>query len=264
MNRFARLSVRSLVSAAVATFAITLAAACHKEFDPKLYPNPETLFSVGLKELNAKHWDNAAKAFDQLTRDLPARDPLLPLSYYYLGQAQSSDGDHLLAAQSYNRIADAFPEDSLAPVSLYQAGHEYSKMWRHPDLDPQYGIQAESTLTTLQALYPDSKYTESAKKLMAYLDNMFAQKDFLTGYSYYRRKAYDSGIIYFKDVIRLHPTAPATREAYFYLLSSYQKLNYRDDAADVCSAMLKNYPNDKEIADKCGSVSSAEASTHRT
>lgn len=264
MNRFARpaLSIRSL--AVGAALVLSGAAACHPEFNPKLYPNPETLFSVGLKELNARHWENATKAFDELTRDLPARDPLLPLSYFYLGQAQSSDGDHLLAAQSFNRVADAFPEDSLAPISLYLAGREYKKMWRKPDLDPQYGIQAQTTLASLEALYPDSKYVEQAKTMLAALDNMFAEKDFKTGYSYFRRHAYDSGIIYFKDVIRLHPTAPATRDAYIYLLDSYQKINYRDDATETCEAMLKAYPNDKEIANKCGSVSSAAASTPRT
>jgi len=261
VGRSARRSVRHT---ALVVCALVATAACHPEFNPKLYPNPETLFAVGLKELNAKHWENATKAFDQLTRDLPARDPLLPPSYFYLGQAQGADGDHLLAAQSFNRVADAFPEDSLAPVSLYQAGREYSQMWRRSDLDPQYGVQAQNTLSSLEALYPDSKYMEQAKALLAHLDGMFAEKDFLTGYSYYRRHAYDSGIIYFKDVIRLHPTAPATRNAYLYLLDSYRKINYRDDATETCEAMLKAYPGDKEISNKCGSVSSAAASTPRT
>lgn len=247
-----------------ASCLVMSAVACKAEFNPKLYSNPDTLFAVGIKEFNAHHWDNAAKAFDQLTRDLPARDPLLPLSYYYLGRAQGENGDHLLSAQSFNRVADAFPEDSLAPSALYEAGRQYAKMWRKPDLDPQYGTQAENTLRSLESLYPDSKYLEPAKQLLTHLDNMFAEKDFKTGYSYYRRKAYDSGIIYFKDVIRLHPSAPAARDAYMYMLDTYRKLNYKEDVAETCDAMRKAYPNDKEVVEKCGSGSSAAASTPHT
>ncbi len=239
-------------------------AACQREFNPKLYPNHEDLFTVGMQQFQARKWENASKAFDQLTRDLPVRDSLLPLAYFYLGQAQAKNGEHLLAATSFYRLAEALPEDTLADKALYLSGLEYSKMWRRPELDPQYGQSALNTLGTLLQLYPESKHVEDAQKLMARLDNMFAKKDFGIGYTYYRRRAYDSAIIYFKDVLKKHPTTPVARETSLYLLSAYRKIRYTADARDLCDEMLTTYPNDKEIQDKCGSASSAEVSTPRT
>jgi outer membrane assembly lipoprotein YfiO len=257
--------VNRFVRSSFVVLGVTLAlGACQKEFNPKLYPDPEQLYAVGLKELHAHHWGNASKAFDQLTRDLPVRDTLLPLSYYYLGEAQAKNGEHLLAANSFSRVADAFPEDSLAPRAMYLSGFEYAKMWRKPELDPQYGHTALQTLHTLIEYYPKSVFVKDAQTLIDHLDEMLARKDFETGYSYYRRHAYDSGIIYFKDVIKLHPDTPAARDAYLYLVDAYRKIHYTDDARDACSAMRKRYPNDKEIIDKCGSASSAEASTPPT
>lgn len=239
-------------------------AACKPEFKPKSYAQPEQLFAASMKEYAARRWDNAVIGFEQLTGQLQPRDPLLPLSYFYLGSAQKRKGDNLLAAQSFTRLAEGFPDDSLADDALLQAGDAYSKMWRRPQLDPTYGESAITTLQSLASLYPDSPLVPRANSLLANLDNRFAIKGFDTGYLYLRRGAYDSAIIYFKDVIRLHPNAPKTREAYLRLLESYRAINYKADASDLCDAMRKNYPGDREIIRTCGSASSAAASTPRT
>ncbi|MEO8945114.1 MAG: outer membrane protein assembly factor BamD, partial [Gemmatimonadaceae bacterium] len=244
---------------------LVLMAACHQGFDPKVYAsNPEALFAASLKRFNSRHYDDASMGFEQLTHDLPARDALLPLSYYYLGLSQEKQGNNLLAAQSLTRISDAFPDDSLAPTALYQGGVAYSKMWRNPELDPTYGTSALNTFQSLVSLYPDSHLVPQANTQIAQLDNMFATKDLVVGEHYLRRKAYDSSIIYLKDVIKLHPTTPAARTAYFKLLDAYRAIKYTADAADLCTAALKTYPNDQEVRKQCDSASSAAASTHPT
>ena len=63
--------------------------------------------------------------FDLL--DLPAHDTLLSRAHWYLGQAHEHRRENLLAAQSYSRLAESFPDDSLADRSLYAAGRSYQK-----------------------------------------------------------------------------------------------------------------------------------------
>jgi outer membrane protein assembly factor BamD len=255
---------RSILTA-LALCAVVVAGACKPEFDPKVYAsNPDQLFARSLSLLQKHKWEDAARGFDELTHDLPARDPLLPLSYYYLGQAQEKNGDHLLAAQSFSRIAEAFPDDSLADDALLASGRAYAKMWRKPQLDATYGTQAQQTFENLVSLYPDSPLVPQANAALAHLDQMFAEKDLQTGEHYLRRRAYDSAIIYLKDVIRLHPNTPAARTANLRLLDAYRAIRYTADARDLCDAMLKSYPNDREVRDQCGSASSAAASTPRT
>jgi outer membrane protein assembly factor BamD (BamD/ComL family) len=95
---------------------------------------------------------------------------------------------------------------------------------------------------------------------LAKLDEWFATKDYDTGYHYLKRKAYDSAIIYFKDVIRLHPEAKKTREAYLRLHDAYQAINYREDARDLCVEMRKAYPEDRDVSRECGPAPAATAS----
>jgi outer membrane protein assembly factor BamD len=233
--------------------------ACKPPFNAKLYPNADKLYQVALTEYKARRFDNAAKAFEQLTLDLPARDPRLPLAFYYLAQSQTHEGQNLLAATTYNRLIDAFPQDTLVDDALYLSGRAYQKEWRHPELDATYGSDAVTAYQSLLASYPDSPFAEPAKKELATLDEWLAKKDYTTGYLYLKRKAFDSAILYFKDVIRLHPNAPTTKQAYLRLLEAYRAIKYSEDARDLCDAMRKAYPNDRDVNEGCGPAPAAAA-----
>src|ERR1700682_4453347 len=222
--------------------ALLLAAplACAPPFDPKIYPNNDKLYQVAMAEFKAHRYDNAAKAFEKLTLDLPARDPRLPLAFFYLAQSQKELGENLLAAGTYTRLIDAFPQDTLVDDALYLSGRAYQEEWRHPELDATYGNNALTAYQSLLASYPDSPFAEPA------------EKDYNTGYLSLKRKAFDSAILYFKDVVRLHPNAPKAKDAYLRLLESYRAIKYTEDARDLCDAMRKAYPNDRDVSRACG------------
>ncbi|MDQ3673249.1 MAG: outer membrane protein assembly factor BamD [Gemmatimonadota bacterium] len=233
--------------------------ACKSPFNPKSYPSTAKLYEVALAEFNARRFDNAAKAFEQLTLDLAARDPRLPLAFYYLAQSHNELGEHLLAAATYNRLVDAFPQDTLVDDALFKAGKAYQKEWRKPQLDATYGSNAIASYQSLLSSFPDSPFAPNARAELNRLDEWLAEKDYHTGYLYLKRKAYDSAIIYFKDIIRLHPTAPKTRDAYLRLLESYRAIRYTEDARDLCDAMRKAYPGDREVRAECGPAPAAVA-----
>jgi outer membrane protein assembly factor BamD len=234
--------------------ALLLAAplACKPPFNPKTYPSADKLYQAALAEYKARRYDNAAKAFEQLTLDLSARDPRLPLAYYYLAQSQSRNGENLLAAGTYNRLIDAFPQDTLVDDAFYLSGMAYEREWRQPQLDATYGKNAQTAFESLVGSFPDSQYAPLAKKELDKLDEWFARKDYDTGYLYLKRKAFDSAIIYFKDVIRLHPNAPTTRDAYLRLHEAYRAIRYVEDARELCDVMRKTYPSDREVSKTCG------------
>jgi len=236
--------------------ALLIAAplACKPPFNPKdqkLYPTSDKLYEAAMAEYKAGRFDNAAKAFEQLTLAFSARDPRLPLSYYYLAQSQAKNGEYLLAAGTYNRLIDAFPQDTLVDDAFFLSGKAYQHEWRRPQLDPLYGRSAQTAFESLIASFPDSPYAPRAKNELDKLDEWFAEKDYDTGYLYLKRKAYDSAIIYFKDVIRLHPHARKTRDAYLRLLEAYHAIRYTEDARDLCNEMRTAYPNDREIVKRC-------------
>jgi len=243
MSRFRQLLLALLLAAPLA---------CKPPFDPKIYPNADKLYQVAMAEYKARRFDNAAKAFEKLTLDLPARDPRLPLAFYYLAQSQEKNGENLLAAGTYNRLIDAFPQDTLVDDALYLSGQAYEREWRHPELDATYGKSAITAYESLLTSYPDSPFSKRAQDRLTRLDEWLAEKDYNTAYLYLKRKAYDSAILYLKDVIRQHPNAKKTRDAHLRLLEAYRAIKYTEDARDLCDAMRKAYPNDRDVREDCG------------
>ncbi len=237
-------------------------AACGNKFELKRYEgSTDRLYAAALHEFKHHHWEEAVLAFERLTLDLPAHDTLLPSAYYYLGVAHLKQAEPLLAAQSFARLADGFTDDTLAPLALFQAGRAYARMWRRPDLDSQYGESALAEFRQLVALYPTSPLKDRADREIGRLEEWFATKDFETGLHYYKRKAYDSAIIYLKDVAKNYPNAAVTRRAYLQLVDTYRAIRYRDDAAEVCNTLRTTYPGDREVRARCGT--STTASTQR-
>jgi outer membrane protein assembly factor BamD len=241
--------------------ALLLAAplACKPPFDPKIYPSADKLYQVAMAEYKAGRFDNAAKAFEKLTLDLPARDPRLPLAFYYLAQSQEKNGENLLAAGTYNRLIDAFPQDTLVDDALFLSGQAFEREWRHPELDATYGRAAITAYQSLLASYPNSTFAKRAQDRLSRLDEWLAEKDYNTAYLYLKRKAYDSAILYLKDVIRQHPNAKKTRDAHLRLLEAYRAIKYTEDARDLCDAMRKAYPNDRDVREACGPAPSTPA-----
>ena len=229
-------------------------AGCMRTFNLRQYPTNEALYAAGVQQLQQKKWDHAVQIFEKLTLELPARDTLLPASHFNLAEAYSNRGEHLLAAQSYSRLAESFATDTLADEALYRAGREYQAMWRRPVLDPQYGGEAAATFELMLGLYPDSEWKDSATKQLGVLQEWFATKDYETGMHYMRRKAYDSAIIYMRDVVTKYPNTARSRDALLRLVDAFNAINWKDDKADTCKTLKEKYPSDPEVADACPRV----------
>lgn len=234
-----------------------IAAACHPDFQLKNYKNNEQLFRAGLREFERHKWDNAIAAFEKLTLDLPARDSLLPRSYWYLATAHERQGEHLLAAQSYSKLVESFPDDSLSDDAALEAARSYWKMWRKPALDPTYGETSLATYNTLLGLYPTSPLVPQAQKELSELENWFAIKNYEAGLFYLRRKAYDSAILYFKDVLQRWPNSPTAKTTSLRLVQAYKAIRYREDASDLCTQLRKKYTNDAGVREVCVGVPDA-------
>jgi outer membrane protein assembly factor BamD len=149
-------------------------------------------------------------------------------------------------------LNQTFPDDTLADDAMLAEATEYAKLWRKPALDAQYGHTALATYRSMLELYPDSPLAPKAQQGAQQMLEWLATKDYLTGVHYVRRKAPDSAILYFKDVIKNYPETAQARNAYLRLVEVYRSINYRDDARDACSTLYQKYPGDREVRSVCG------------
>jgi outer membrane protein assembly factor BamD len=252
LNRMSRLS-RERLAFAVAFFVIGAVAACAPTaFTPVQAATNQSLFEASLKAEKAENWSLAAKGFEQLTFQLPARDPILPLAFYHLGIAHERQDEFILAAQAYSRVPENFPEDTLAALATFRAGICYESLWKRPDLDPDYGTTAISTFQSFIAAYPDSPMHDSAQKSVDRLKDMFAKKNLETADLYAKQRAWDSSIIYYKYVVVTYPETPSLKHALLGLVKAYHAIAYRDDANDACAQLRQKFGKDGDVRSACG------------
>ena len=235
----------------LAVLALVLAAGCRTGFQLRNYPSNEALFQAALREFERGKWDNAAAGFEKLTLELPPRDTLAPRSFWYLGRARQRQRDYLRSAQAFQRIFESYPDDSLAERALYQEGRSYQALWTRPDRDASYGDAALQTYASLGTYYPNSSYKDSVAAQVKVLEAMFAEKNYETGLYYFRDKAWDSGVVFFRQVLESWPDAPRARDAALRLIDTYRILSYRQEMDEVCAATRAKFPEDQEVQKAC-------------
>lgn len=233
--------------------AALVTTACFRTFNVRNFPSSVALYRAGLEQYERGKYANAITAFERLTFDLPTRDTLLPRAHWWLGQARRHNDERLLAAQSFSRIAEQFPNDTLADDAMYMAGLSYREMWRRPTLDPQYGILAQSQFRLVQGVYPDSPFADSSLRQLQELDEWFATKDFETAMHYVRRRAYDSSLIYFRAVVTEYPNTDVARRAMLEMVRVFRlpAMNYQEDAEEICEALRGGFPTDPDVLSAC-------------
>lgn len=237
----------------LALLLVAVVGACQRSLNVRSYPTPESLYTAGLSAYERGKIPDAILAFEKLTFDLPTRDTLLTRAHWYLGQARRQNAERLLAAQSFLRIAEQHPNDSLADDALFLAAMSYREMWRRPELDAEYGVLAQTQFRLLQDVFPNSPYADSSARKLSELDEWFAAKDYETGMHYFRRRAYDSAILYFQDVVRKFPNTDKARLSMLQLVRIFRlpTINYLEDATEVCTALRAGFPTDPEVVELC-------------
>ena len=230
---------------------LLLAAACRPGFKVENYPTPEAMFAASVAEFEARRWDNAALAFEQLTSTLSPRDSLIARSYWYLGRAQQQRKEWLLAAQTFQRLdrrragrharRRRGARDRAARIESSGASRRSI---------PQYGETALAAYRPMLGLYPASPLVAGGRARDRELDEWFAIKNYEVGLHYARRKAHDSAIIYLRTVLDTYPATPTARRAGIKLVEAYQSIRYARKRRKSCAVLRERYADDAEVRER--------------
>jgi outer membrane protein assembly factor BamD len=202
-------------------------------------------------------WGDAQKLLDRVNLEFSPGDPRVGRAHYYLGEALFAQNRQLEAAREFRRASDETPNDPIAPEALLRLGDVYADLWRRPELDPTYGQTALSTYQELMNRYPGSSAAKRGQLRIAELNERFATKEFKAGMFYFRLKAYDSAILYLKDVVATYPKAAIVPEALVKLVQAYKALGYREDVQETCGYIRRFHPRAPQVGEVCPSKPAA-------
>jgi len=188
-------------------------------------------------------WGEAIKHLERVLLEFSPGDSRIPQARYFLGEAKFAIGSHLEAAREFRRVSDETPNDRLAPEALLRVGDVYTDLWRRPELDPSYGQTALATYQELLNRYANGPAAARAQERIDDLQERFAYKEYRAGLFYFKLKAYDSAILYLKDVVATYPRASVAPSALLKLVEAYQRLGYQEDVQETCGYLRRFHPN---------------------
>jgi outer membrane protein assembly factor BamD len=110
----------------------------------------------------------------------------------------------------------------------------YADLWRRPELDPSYGQTALATYQELLNRYPGTTAAKRAQQRINDLQERFAYKEYKAALYYMRLKAYDSAILYLKDLVATYPRSAVAPDALLHLVQAYRTLGYKEDVQETC------------------------------
>ena len=249
MNRWSGL-FKLLAALAIAA---TLAACGGKDAtDNTLGWSPEKLYAEGKDEMRSGRYDAAIKLFEKLESRYPfgrwAQQAQIETAYAHYRQSE-----RVQALAATDRFLKLYPNHPALDYVYYLRGlinFNDQLGWlaklggqdlAERDLDA--AREAFDAFREVVTRYPDSKYAADSEARMKYLVNSMASGEVQIARYYYLRNAYIAAVNRAQNVIRKYPQAPATEEALYLMMMSYEKLGLQDLRSDTERVFSKNFPD---------------------
>ena len=211
----------------------------------------DSLYRLAESRIRHAKWGDAIEDLERLLLEFSPGDPRTPRARYFLAEAKLGVGSHLEAAREFRRVSDETPNDPLAPDALLRVGDVYAELWRRPELDPSYGQTALATYQELLNRYSGSPAAGRAQASIEDLQERFAYKEYRAALYYFKLKAYDSAILYLKDVVATYPRAAVAPDALLKLVEAYRRLGYQEDVRETCGYLRQFHPNSLRHESPC-------------
>jgi outer membrane protein assembly factor BamD len=217
-------------------------------------PGVDKLYADAKQDMNSGAWDAAIKTLERVegraAGTILAQQAQLDLAYAYW-----RSGDRAQALAAIERFIKLNPSSPALDYALYLrgvinfnddigimgslAGQDLAER------DSKASRDSYQAFRQLVSQFPDSTYAEDARLRMDYILNTLARYELYVARYYYRRGAYVAAANRAQQAVVDFEGAPATEEALYIMVLSYDRLGLellRDDANRV---FQKNFPDSK-------------------
>lgn len=239
-----RSSQRTLKSV-LAVLAIVAVSACGSRETPLSQVAPEDLWLQGIEAYNAEQWSDAIRYFERFAM-VGGADARVHQARYYVAEARFNLEEYVTAATLFSALASDLGRHDMAAQARFMACRSYEELAPNPQLDQEYTRAAIDHCQSLVDFFPDSEYAPEAQRIVGEMWDRLAAKTFVGGDWYQKRRAYDSALIYFEDVVRLYPRTSYAPRALRRMIDIYEILEYDQELEETRARLLADYPDSPE------------------
>jgi outer membrane protein assembly factor BamD len=205
----------------------------------------DDLYLHAMERLEARRWDSAVEALERFVFRFPG-DARQQEARFRLAEAYFGKREFLTAGVEFTRFASDFPNSSRADDARFGACRSYYELAPRPALDQQYTESAIEHCRTMAEYFPESEFAPRAREMAAELVDRLAVKQFEIAEHYFRRRAFDSALMGYNDVLAYFPGSSMAPRALLRMVEVYDRLGYEDEQEATRQRLLRDYPASAE------------------
>lgn len=205
----------------------------------------DQLYEQGVRAFEAGDWGEARRAFERLVLAFPLFDRTVE-ARHYLARAFYEDGQYVSAVSEFTRIAQIYPDHERARDAWMGLCRSYAAMSPHPERDAQPTVDALNTCRNVANDFRGTPVGDSAAVVEREMTNRLGEKAFRVGQFYFRQDVYESAEIVFNQLVAEYPDTDAAPRALVRLIRIYEEWGWDDDAEDIRTRLLDEYPDSPE------------------
>jgi outer membrane protein assembly factor BamD len=206
---------------------------------------PDDLYQRATAAYEDRDWDRAISMLEYfIAQNLG--DPRAPTARMLLAEAHMTRRDYATAATHYQRMVIDFPNHPRALEARFQTCEAYHRLSPRPALDQEYTVSALLHCESVAGNFPGTTEGTQAQARVDELRTKLAQKVYDNGVFYFRRRAFDSAVVYFTAVLDQYPDTSYAPAALEQLVETYTRIGYVEDAEEARERLLDEYPQSDE------------------
>ncbi len=219
--------------------------------------SPNKIYAEASEEAKSGAWDKAIPLFERL-EGRAAGTPLAQQAQLEKAYAQYKASEPAQALATLDRFKKLHPSSLGMDYALYLQGlinfNDNLGLFGNiakQDLSERDQIASKESFEAFKELanrFPDSRYTPDAKARMTYIVNSLAQYEVHVARYYYTRNAYVAAINRAQTAVTDYQNVPATEEALYIMMLSYDALKLSQLSEDTKRVLEKNFPQSEYLA----------------
>jgi outer membrane protein assembly factor BamD len=236
---------------------ILVLAACNSG-GQYLQMGAEDLYAWSTAAFNDENWDDAVEGYERMIFMFPAHDSIVQVRLN-LARSYYERNEYVTASAEFARLIDRHPTHPLVASASLGVCESYAALSPIPERDQEFTQTALNSCTSILLDFPGTPEAQRAREIRDNMINKLAEKEYLRGYFYFRRGFYDSANVYFEQVLSLYPRSPSAANSLLRMLEGYERIGYEEEAEEVRSRLLREYPDSEAASTVRASRSAPQA-----
>jgi outer membrane protein assembly factor BamD len=208
----------------------------------------DQLFRLAENEYQEGDYENAIRALDRFLVAFGDSDRV-PAARMMLAGSYFEREEFLTARTEYQRFLDRYSADPSAPRAALGECRSLAAMSPEAPRDQTYTEEAVTVCGNVVVDFAGTAESTEAREVAERMREVLAEKEYLNGDFYLRRRLYDSAIKYFEFVLSAYPDTEFAPKALLGIYEANEAIGYDDLAEEARDRLLSRYPDSESAAE---------------